>query len=65
MTNLEYSLELAKLHQEYLRELALPRVESPAITLIRRWTGGQIVRFGCWLEGYCPEISIDPVPDAS
>jgi hypothetical protein len=64
MTNLEYTLELAKLHQEYLRELAEPRAANPVITLIRRWTGRQIVRFGCWLEGYCPEVTIEPVPEA-
>jgi hypothetical protein len=64
MTNLEYTLELAKFHQEYLRELAKPRAANPAITLFRRWTGRQIVRFGCWLEGHCSEVSIEPVPGA-
>jgi hypothetical protein len=64
MTNLEHLLEMAKLHQEYLRELAQPRAAHPMITLVRRWTGQKIVRFGQWLEGHYPDVAIEPVPDA-
>lgn len=62
MLDLMTTSQLIEDRQSYLLALAAPRLPSVERSAARQRAGHLLIRFGQWVEGRCPEMTVEPRP---